>query len=167
MPILYRGRVFAVEVERRLFPNGQTHEVEIVRHPPSIVLLAVEDDGRVVLVRQYRPSVGKEMWELPAGSLHEGETAESAAERECEEEIGRVPARLERLAGLFPAPGFCDEELIFFRASGLRTPDPDSGRAPDEDEDIHAEAFPLEEARAMVKRGVIVDLKTAFGLTLA
>ena len=104
--------------------------------------------------------------ELPAGSLHEGETPEAAAERECEEEIGRVPTRLERLTGLFPAPGFCDEELIFFRASGLRRPDPHSGRAPDEDEDILAQAFHLDEARAMVKEGAIVDLKTAFGLTL-
>ena len=167
MPIVYKGRVFSVEVDRKVFPNGRTHDVEVVRHPSSIVLVPLEDDGRVVLVRQYRPSVGKEMWELPAGSLHEGETAEAAAERECEEEIGRVPAHLERLAGLFPAPGFCDEELIFFRASGLMRPDPNSGRAPDEDEDIHVEAFHLKDARAMVTRGVIVDLKTAFGLTLA
>jgi ADP-ribose pyrophosphatase len=167
MPLVYQGRVFAVDVDRVRFPNGRTHEVAIVRHPPSVVLLPLEDDGRVVLVRQFRASVGRDLWELPAGSLHPGETAEEAAERECEEEIGRVPTRVERIVGLYPAPGFCDEELIFFRVSGLRPPAPDSTRRADEDEDIHAEAFAVEEARAMVGRGEIVDLKTAFGLTLA
>ena len=166
MPRVYEGRVFSVDVDRVRFPNGRTHEVAIVRHPPSVVLIPLEDDGRVVLVRQFRASVGRELWELPAGSLHAGETAEEAAERECEEEIGRVPSRIERLAGLFPAPGFCDEELVFFRVSVLRPPAPDSTRRPDEDEDIHAEAFAVEEARAMVARGDIIDLKTAFGLTL-
>jgi 8-oxo-dGTP pyrophosphatase MutT (NUDIX family) len=167
MAVVFQGRVFSVEVDRVRFPNGCTHEITVVRHPPSVVLIPLEEDGRVVLVRQFRASVARELWELPAGSLHAGETAEDAAERECEEEIGRVPARLERLAGLYPAPGFCDEELIFFRVSGLGPPHPDSTRQPDEDEDIHAQAFSLEEARAMVARGDIVDLKTAFGLTLA
>jgi ADP-ribose pyrophosphatase len=167
MAVVFQGRVFSVEVDRVRFPNGRSHEITVVRHPPSVVLIPLEEDGRVVLVRQFRASVNRELWELPAGSLHAGETAEEAAERECEEEIGRVPARIERLAGLYPAPGFCDEELIFFRVSGLGLPHPDSTRRPDEDEDIHAEAFSLEEARAMVARGEIVDLKTAFGLTLA
>jgi ADP-ribose pyrophosphatase len=155
-----------VEVSRITFPNGSEHDVTIVRHPPSVVLIPIQDDGRVVLVRQYRPSVGRELWELPAGSLHAGETAEEAAERECEEEIGRVPGSLERLRGLFPAPGFCDEELIFFRASELREPAPDSTRRADEDEDLHVQAYRIEEARAMAARGDIVDLKSAFGLTL-
>jgi ADP-ribose pyrophosphatase len=167
MPIVYEGRVFSVEVGRVAFPNGSEHEVTVVRHPPSVVLIPIQDDGRVVLIRQFRPSVRRDLWELPAGSLHVGETAEEGAERECEEETGLVPRHLERLCGLFPAPGFCDEELIFFRASDLRPPPPDSGRHADEDEDIHAEAFGIDEARAMVARGEIVDLKTAFGLTLA
>ena len=77
-----------------------------------------------------------------------------------------MPGRLERIRGLFPAPGFCDEELIYFRVSDLRAPDPDSPHAPDEDEDIHAEVFTIAEARAMAARGDIIDLKTAYGLTL-
>jgi ADP-ribose pyrophosphatase len=167
MAIVYRGRVFAVEVSSMSFPNGSVHEVAVVRHPPSVVLIPIQDDGRVILVRQFRASVGRDLWELPAGSLQPGETAESAAERECEEETGWVPNQLERRAGLFPAPGFCDEELIFFRASDLRAPAPDSRRRADEDEDIQAQPFSIDEARAMVARGDIVDLKTAFGLTLA
>src|SRR4051812_20846554 len=122
MAIVYKGRVFSVEVERRRFPNGQEHEVAIVRHPPSVVLVPIADDGRVILIRQYRASVGREMWEIPAGSVDEGETPDQAAARECEEEIGLAPGRIERVRGLFPTPGFCDEELIFYRVSGLRPP---------------------------------------------
>lgn len=166
MSVVYEGRVFSVEVERMRFPNGQEHEVAVVRHPPSVVLIPVHDDGRVVLIRQFRPSIDRELWELPAGSLNSGETAEAAAARECEEEIGLVPHTIQRIRGLFPTPGFCDEELIFFRVSDLRAPRPDSPHRPDADEDIHAQAFPVADARAMAARGEIVDLKTAYGLTL-
>jgi ADP-ribose pyrophosphatase len=166
LAIVFRGRVFSVEVERRRFPNGREHEITVVRHPPAVVLIPIDDVGRVVLVRQYRASVDRELWELPAGSLERGESAEAAAVRECEEEIGVVPERIERLRGLFPSPGFCDEELIYFRLSGLRAPAPNSVHRPDEDEDIRAQAFEVADARAMAARGEIVDLKTAYGLTL-
>jgi ADP-ribose pyrophosphatase len=166
MATVYRGKVFSVEVDRQRFPNGQTHEVAIVRHGPSVVLIPMQDDGRVVLIRQYRPAIGRVLWELPAGSVDDGETAEAAATRECEEEIALVPHNVERLCGLYPTPGFCDEELIYFRVSQLQPPAPDSPHQPDEDEDIQAQPFTIDEARAMVARGEIVDLKTAYGLTL-
>ena len=166
MPIVYKGRKFSVEVDRVRFPNGSEHEMEIVHHPPSVVLLPMQDSEHVILIRQYRASIRRELWELPAGSLEAGETAEAAAERECEEEIGLVPGRVEPLRGLFPTPGFCDEELIFFRVSELRPPDPDHRRKPDDDEDIQAEIFTVEAAKAMAARGEIIDLKTAYGLTL-
>jgi ADP-ribose pyrophosphatase len=166
MAVVYKGRVFSVEVERRRFPNGQEHEVAIVRHPPSVVLVPIQDDGRVILIRQYRASVGREMWEIPAGSVDTGETPDAAVARECEEEIGLVPGRIERVRGLYPTPGFCDEELIFYRVSDLRQPPPDSPHGPDEDEDITSKAVTIHEARAMVERGEIIDLKTAYGLTL-
>jgi len=167
MPIVYKGRVFAVEVERRRFPNGEEHEVAIVRHPPSVVLVPVQEDGRVILIRQYRASVDRHLWELPAGSVNDGELPDQAAARECEEEIGLTPGRVERIRGLYPTPGFCDEELIFYRLSDLQAPDPDSPHRPDADEDIEPKAFSVEEALAMVQRGEIIDLKTAYGLTLA
>jgi ADP-ribose pyrophosphatase len=166
MNIVYRGRVFSVETGMRRFPNGKEHEVEIVRHAASVVLIPIQDRGGVVIVRQYRAPLDQETWELPAGRLNEGESAEAAARRECEEEIGMVPHRLERLRGLFPAPGFCDEELIFFRASDLRPPPSDSAHHPDEDEDITTRIVTIAEARAMLERGEIVDLKTAYALTL-
>jgi len=166
LPTIYNGRVFSVEVEQRRFPDGREHEVAIVRHPPSVVLIPVEDDGRVVLIKQYRPALDRELWEFPAGSLNPGESEEAAARRECEEEIGRAPARIERLGGWYPTPGFCDEELIFFRASDLRMPLPDSPHKPDDDENIEPRTVTIAEARAMVLSGEIIDLKTAFALTL-
>ena len=103
---------------------------------------------------------------LPAGSVDSGELLEAAARRECEEEIGLTPQIVKRLRGLFPTPGYCDEEMIFFRVADLRSPPHDSPHKPDEDEDIHAQSFTIDEAKAMVERGDIVDLKTAYGLTL-
>lgn len=164
--VVYKGRVFSVEVGEKTFPNGRTHRVEIVRHAPSVVLIPIEDDGRVVLITQFRAPLDREMWEFPAGRLDPGEAAEDAARRECEEEIGRVPHRVERRRALYPAPGFCDEQLIFFRVSDLRAPAPGSAHKPDEDEDIDTRSVTVMEARAMVERGDIVDLKTAYALTL-
>jgi ADP-ribose pyrophosphatase len=166
MITIYKGRVFSVETGRRRFPNGQEHEVEIVRHAASVVLIPIRDDGRVVIVKQYRAPIDRETWEFPAGRLNEGESADEAARRECEEEIGFVPHRLERLRELYPAPGFCDEALIFFRASDLRLPPGDSPHKPDEDEDITTQPVTIAEARAMLERGEIIDLKTAYALAL-
>src|SRR5215469_2976753 len=102
MPIVYKSRVFSVEETRRRFPNGQEHDVVIVRHAASVVLIPMEADGRVVLIKQYRASVDRELWEFPAGRVEEGESPEDAARRECEEEIGRVPYQLERVAVFYP-----------------------------------------------------------------
>jgi ADP-ribose pyrophosphatase len=166
MAIVYRSRVFSVEETRRRFPNGQEHDIVVVRHAPSVVLIPMEDDGRVVLIKQYRASLDQQMWEFPAGRVDEGETAEDAARRECEEEIGRVPARIERLGAFYPTPGYCDELLIFFRVADLHEPPPDSPHRPDEDEDIAPHAVTVGDARAMLARGDIIDLKTAYALTL-
>jgi ADP-ribose pyrophosphatase len=164
--VVYKGRVFTVEVDRVALSNGRVVELDIVRHSPSVVLIPVEDDGRIVLIRQYRHAVGRDLWELPAGNVDEGESAESAAMRECEEEIGRAPTRVERLGAFYPTPGYCDEQMIFFRVSGLRAPAADSPHRPDEDEDISATSMTAADARALVARGEIADLKTAYALTL-
>jgi len=166
MGIVFAGRVFSVEAAVRRGRDGREHEVDIVRHRPSVVLVPIDADGRVVLVRQYRAPLGRHTWEVPAGGIETGESAHAAAARECEEEIGVVPGSLERLGAWYPVPGYCDEEMIFFRATDLRAPAPDSAHGPDDDEDIETRTMPIDEARAMVQRGEIVDLKTAFALTL-
>jgi len=166
MPTIYSGRVFSVDIDRVTLPNGKAHEIAIVRHPPSVVLIPEPSAGQVILIRQYRHSLRREIWELPAGSLDPGESAEAAAARECEEEIALRPRRIDRLASFYPTPGFCDEELIFFRVSDLQQPPADSPLRPDDDEDIRVQTFTVAEARAMVARAEIIDLKTAYGLTL-
>ena len=105
MAIVYKGRVFSVDVETIRTPAGRAHEVATIRHAPCVVLIPILDDGRVVLIRQFRPSVARDLWELPAGSIDPGESAEAAAFRECEEETGLAPSRVERLGALYPAPG--------------------------------------------------------------
>ena len=166
MAIVCSTRVFAVDVEKIPGPDGRTHDIATVRHAPCVVIIPVLDDGRVVLIRQYRHSVKRVLWELPAGSIDPGEPADAAALRECEEETKLAPRRVEKLAALFPAPGYCDEEMTFYKATGLHAPAPDSTHRPDEDEDISVHPTSVAEARAMVARGDIVDLKTAYALTL-
>lgn len=166
METVFKGRVFSVEVGSKTYPDGRTHTVQIVRHSPSVVLIPFEADGRVVLIKQFRAPLDRELWEFPAGRVDAGESPEETARRECEEEIGRVPHTLEKLGGFYPAPGFCDEQLIFFRVSDLRAPASDSPHHPDEDENIESRSMSVDEARAMLARGEIVDLKTAYALTL-
>jgi len=163
----FKGRIFAVTVDRVTIPNGRTVTLEMVRHPGSVVLIPVQDDGRVVLIRQYRYALDRWIWELPAGSLDPGEDPAVAAARECEEEIGLVPGRVEFAGAWYPTPGFCTEVMNYYRLGDLR--ERRAGETPahkDDDEDIRVHVFTLDEARAMVRSGDIVDLKTAWGLTL-
>ena len=129
---VYEGRVFSVEVDKVVLRNGREAELAIVRHRPSVVLIPVQDDGQVVMIRQYRRALNRDIWELPAGSIDDGESAEAAAARECEEEIGQVPTRIDRLGSFYPTPGYCDEEMIFFRVSGLRPPAANSTHKPED-----------------------------------
>ena len=163
----FKGRIFTVTVDRVTMPNGRTVTLDMVRHPGSVVLIPMQDDGRVVLIRQYRYALDRWIWELPAGSLDPGEAAAEAAARECEEEIGLVPGRVEFAGAWYPTPGFCTEVMNYYRLGDLRERGSDGPAAhKDEDEDIRVHVFTLDEARAMVRRGDIVDLKTAWGLTL-
>jgi len=161
---IFDGKVFDVERDRVRMPDGREVTVDVVRHPRSVVLLPIPEPRKIVLVRQYRYVVNRWLWELPAGSVDEGETPEEAARRECHEEIGQIPETIVRLASWLPTPGFCDEEMLFFRLSSLSTPAETA--PPDEDEDIEVGTFAFAEAREMIRRGEIVDMKTVAGLTL-
>jgi ADP-ribose pyrophosphatase len=161
---VYDGKVFDVDRDRVRMPNGREVTVDVVRHPKSVVLVPVPSPGHVILVRQFRYAVNAFLLELPAGSVDEGESPEQAARRECHEEIGLVPETIVRLAAMYPTPGYCDEEMVFFRLSNLE--EPTEAAAMDEDEDIEAKTFELREARDMVRRGEITDMKTVAGLAL-
>jgi ADP-ribose pyrophosphatase len=164
--VIREGRIFRIEVDTVTLPTGHTVEMELIRHPGSVVLLPIPSPGEVILIRQYRYSIDRYIWELPAGSLKPGENPDRAAARECEEEIGLAPGRVERLQGFYPTPGFCDELMIFYRCSELGPPAPDSTAKQDEDEDIEPRTFRVDDARRLVQSGEIVDLKTVAGLTL-
>ena len=161
---VFKGKVFSVDRDTVKMPNDRTVTVDVVRHSKSVVLVPVPEPGKVILIRQYRYAVNAHLWELPAGSVDEGEQPDQAARRECHEEIGLVPATIVRLAAMYPTPGYCDEEMVFFRLSGLEATDEQAHV--DEDEDIESRTFELREARDMIRRGEIVDMKTLVGLSL-
>ena len=161
---VFNGRVFRVDRDRVKLPHGPEATLDVVRHAPSAILVPRPDPDHVVLIRQYRYPIDREVWEVPAGTLDPGETPEQAAVRECHEEIGLVPARVTRLASMFPTPGYCDEEMFFFELGDLR--EPAAPATLDPDESIHPRVFSLDEAWAMVRRGEIVDMKSVVGLML-
>jgi ADP-ribose pyrophosphatase len=164
---IFQGRVFSVQVETIDLPHGRPLRAEIVRHPGSVVIVPITATGEIILVRQYRHAIGRWAWELPAGSLKPGEDVERAAARECHEETGLIPSRMERLGSFFPTPGYCDEEMTYYRATGLREPGVDDAPAhQDDDEDIETRAFGRDAVAAMIARGEIIDLKTVAGLWL-
>ena len=164
--LVHQGRIFRIEIDRVTLPGGHTVDLEVVRHPGSVVLLPIPKPGHIVLIRQYRYSIDRWIWELPAGSLKPGENPDAAAARECEEEIGLAPGKVTRLRGYYPTPGFCDEQMIYYRCEELRAPAPDSTARKDEDEELEPRTFALHDARELVASGEIVDLKTVAGLTL-
>ena len=161
---VFDGKVFNVDRDVVRMPNERDVTVDVIRHARSVVLLPIPEPGHVILVRQYRYPVNRWLWELPAGSVDEGEEPDAAARRECHEEIGQVPDTIVRLAALYPTPGYCDEEMIFYRLSGLSVP-PEAAVV-DEDEDIEPRTFRIADAREMIRRGEIVDMKTVAGLTM-
>ena len=164
---VFRGRVFTVQVETITLPKGGELNAEIIRHPGSVVIIPVTENGEIILVQQYRHAIGRRAWELPAGSLKSGENVEHAAVRECQEEVGLIASQIRRAGSFFPTPGYCDEEMHFFVASGLRKPGAgDEAAHQDEDEDIEGRSFPLERVRAMIVSGESVDLKTVAGVSM-
>lgn len=164
--IVHQGRILRLEIDRVTLPTGHTLDMEIVRHPGSVVMLPIPEPGKIILIRQYRYALDRWIWELPAGSLKPGEDPAEAAARECEEELGLAPALVTKLRGYYPTPGFCDEEMIYFRCEDFHPPAPDSTARKDEDEEIEPRTFSMDEARGLVSSGEIVDLKTLAGLTL-
>ncbi len=121
---VYSGRVVSLDVDEVEEPGGVRATREVVRHRGSVAALAVHDDGRVVLVRQYRYPVDEAVWELPAGRLDPGETPAEGAARELEEEVGLRAGHVEALTTFYTTPGFCDEKMHLFRMTGLTSVPP-------------------------------------------
>ena len=161
--VVFRGPVFMVTSDRVREPGGFTARRDMVRHPGSVVILAVDESRsqpRVLLARQYRYAVGSSIWELPAGRIDAGENTLSAAKRELLEETGYAADRWERALFFYASPGFLDETMAIYFARRLR-----SGKAqPEEDEVIQKRLVPLSSAVRMVMNGRIIDGKTIAGV---
>ena len=159
---VYDGKLVKLDVDEVEEPGGVRATREVVRHAGSVAALPVAADGSITLIRQFRYAVGEALWELPAGKLDGGEAPEDGIQRELREEIGRRAERLEKIAFFYTTPGFCDEAMHLFRASGLVEDRKDA----DEDERIEVKAFTLDEAAAMIRSGEIREGKTLVAVLL-
>lgn len=158
--VVYEGAVFGVRRDEVLEPGGLRATREVITHPGSVVVLPVLDDGRVVLVRQYRHAARQYLWELVAGRMDPGETPKRAAARELLEETGYRAKRYSVFLDVFPTPGFLEERMFILLAEGLT-----AGEAqPEEDEKIEARAYSLKELKQMIQRGKLRDAKSVAGI---
>lgn len=165
---VYTGRVLNLDIDGVHFPNGTDGELEIIRHPGASAVVPFLDapdeaDPRVLLIRQYRYAAGRFLYEVPAGRLDAGEAPIDCARRELQEETGCSAESIASVGGFFTTPGFIDEFIHVFQASGLVQ----GPTAHERDELITTEAFPISRALSMVERGEIVDGKTIVALFLA
>jgi len=160
---VYEGRVVSLRVDRVKLPDGRSAVREVVEHAPVVAIVALDSRGDVLLVRQFRLPVKQSLLEIPAGGVDSGETAEEAAQRELQEETGQRAGRLERLCSFFASPGYCDEYMHLYLATGLEP----GALAADADESIEVVRLPLDEALRLIERGEICDAKTIVGLWAA
>lgn len=160
---IYRGRTFNVDVDRVRLPNDREMELELVHHRGAAAVVPVLEDGTVLLVRQYRYATGGWLLEIPAGKLDGGESPETCAAREAEEEVGYRPGKLEPLGWIWTTPGFADEKIWLYLATDLQL----AKQGLEDDEVLSIEKMPLAEAVEKAFRGEIQDAKSAVALMRA
>jgi ADP-ribose pyrophosphatase len=161
---VYRGRIVHLTIEEVTLPNGHRMELEIVRHPGAAAIAAIDADGGVTLLRQYRHAAGGYLWEVPAGKLDAGEAPLACARRELREEAGLEAGHFEPVGSIVTCPGFCDEVIHLFVATELQPASQMLGV----DEVIDAvRVVPLDEAMTMIRGGEIRDGKTIAALVQA
>jgi 8-oxo-dGDP phosphatase len=163
---IHVGRVVGLRLDEVSMPGGGTAKREVVEHLGAVAVVALDDEGRVVLIHQYRHPLGHRLWELPAGLLDvDGEDLVTTAARELAEEVGLAASEWSTLVDIAASPGFTDEVLRVFLARGLYEADQESPQ--DEEADIVVRRVPLAEAVAMVMRGEIVNGSSAAGILAA
>jgi ADP-ribose pyrophosphatase len=153
---IYQGKIVSLDVLTVRLPNGREAKREIVRHPGAVAVLAVTGEGKILLVRQFRKALEKTTFEIPAGKLEPGEDPEAAARRELKEETGRSGGVWHHVFDFYTSPGFADEKMHFFAATGLSSGE----AAPDEDEFVETVEVSDEEIDRMIRDGAICDAKT-------
>lgn len=159
---LYNGKIFNVALEKVTLPNGVIKDREVVRHPGAAAMVPLLDDGNVVLVKQHRHAVNDYLWEIPAGTLEPEEEPLACAGRELIEETGYEANNFDKLTEILPAPGYTDEHIHIFLATGLTLAE----QRLEDDEILTVQPTPFDKAIEMIKTGEIQDAKTIVGLLL-
>jgi ADP-ribose pyrophosphatase len=162
---VYTGRVVRLDVDTVRFPDGSTGQLELIRHPGAAAIVPCTSDPpgqdpTILLIRQFRYAAGGPLWEIPAGTLDPGEEPEACARRELLEETGVTAARLERLTSIWTTPGFTNEVIHLYLATGLTTGEPSRER----DEFIEVVPQPLSRVLALIRDGEIRDAKTVVAI---
>jgi len=158
--MIYQGPVFGVRRDEVREPGGVRATREVITHPGSVVVLPVLEDGRIVMIRQYRHATRQYLWELVAGRIDKGETVKEAAARELLEETGYRAKRYSEFLDVFSTPGFLEERMHILLAEGLQ-----EGEAqPEEDEKIISRCYKVEELKRMMKKGRLRDAKSIAGI---
>jgi ADP-ribose pyrophosphatase len=164
---VYSGRIISVDLDSVRFPDGSVGQLEMIRHPGASAVVPLlgdlDGDPEVLLIRQYRYAAEAFLYEVPAGRLDPGERPEQCAHRELREETGYTAARVEHLFTMFTTPGFTDEKIHLFLATGLTAGE----SAREADEFMELVPTRLSEALRMIERGEIQDAKTALALLYA
>jgi len=158
----HQGELFRVEVLRYRDDDGRSYTREIVRHPGAVLVLPVLDDGRIVMIRNYRVAVDERLWELPAGKLEPGEPPLTAAGRELIEETGYKAGRIRKLSEFYTSPGFADERMHVFVADQLTSVERDLQPG----EDIEVQTVERSKALEMIHTGELRDGKTIAALLI-
>ncbi|TES52823.1 NUDIX hydrolase [Halalkalibacterium halodurans] len=157
---VFSGRIIDLQVDEVELPNGKTSTRELVKHPGAVAVIPVTEDGKLVLVRQFRKALEKEILEIPAGKLEKGEDPLVCAERELEEETGYAAKQLTFLRSFYTSPGFADEIIYLYLAEQLI----EGVAHTDEDEFVEVVEVTLDEALQYIENERIHDAKTVFAV---
>lgn len=160
---LYEGKVLNLRVDTVEIPGKKYSKREIVEVSGAAAVVPILEDGRVVLIKQYRKPMEKVIYEIPAGKLEPGEEPRECAVRELREETGYTSEKMIYLNEIFPSPGYVNEKIYLFAASNLTPGETEF----DETESIESEVFTFSELEKMIERGVISDAKTIIGIFMA
>lgn len=159
---VYKGRILDLTVDKVRLPNGKESTREVILHNGGVTILAQPDPQKIVLIKQFRYSIGKIFWEVPAGRLNLNEDPLLAAKRELKEETGYIANAWSPLGIVYPLPGYSTEVLYLFKATDLI----DDEQELDPDENIEVKVVDLQQSWQMVKDGEIRDAKTIAAISL-
>jgi ADP-ribose pyrophosphatase len=158
--LLHQGKNFSFKTDEVELPNGKTTTRDTVDHPGAVAIVPILDDGRILLVKQHRYATGKELLEIPAGTLERGEAPDTCARRELKEETGYTAGSIKKILTMYMAPGYSNEVIHLYFASVLKAGEPST----EEDEDITLEAHGPDALLDMMEKNTIEDAKTIAGI---